>query len=153
MSTEGNKELVRRYYRTVEARDPVRLEELLTKDYVGYFPGQPEPVRGIKALIQLISANWTAFPDLHCTIEELIAEGKNVVASCTVSGTNTGPLVGPLGPIPATGKKVTLKEIGIFRIEDDEIAEERCEYDELSLLEQLGLLTPSSKMRLLAVLG
>jgi predicted ester cyclase len=153
MSTEENKELVRRYFKAAAAKDSAKFEVILAGDYVGYFPGYPEPVRGIPAFIQVISAYWTAFPDVHSTVEELIAEGQKVVARCTVSGTQTGPLGGPSGTIPPTGKQVTLTADHIYRIEDDEIAEERCEFDELSLLEQLGVLTPAPHMRQLAVLG
>jgi hypothetical protein len=36
----------------------------------------------------------TAFPDLHFTIEELVAEGNIVAGRLTMSGTRDGPLMG-----------------------------------------------------------
>jgi predicted ester cyclase len=44
----------------------------------------------------------SAFPDLHFTIEELVAEGDIVAGRLTASGTHEGPLMG----MPATGRSV-----------------------------------------------
>ena len=60
-----------------------------------------------------------AFPDLHVTVEDLIAEGDKVVARNTVTGTHQGEYMGR----PPTGKPVTYDEIFILRFANGRIAE------------------------------
>jgi steroid delta-isomerase-like uncharacterized protein len=75
-----------------------------------------------------------AFPDLHVTVEDLIAEGDKVVARNTVTGTHEGEYM----DLQPTGKSVTYKEIFIFRITDGRIAETWGVVDVLSQMKQLG---------------
>ena len=77
-----------------------------------------------------------AFPDLHVTIEDLIAEGEKVVARNTVTGTHTGEYLG-LAP---TGKFISYNEIFICRFANGKIAETWGSVDVLSQLRQLGAL-------------
>jgi predicted ester cyclase len=82
----------------------------------------------------------TAFPDLHVTIEDMIAEGDKVVVRMTMHGTQQGPL----GSIPPTGKQVALSTIDIVHIAGRQIAEEWGIDDRLGLLQQLGLVPAKS---------
>ena len=58
------------------APDMSRGFDILADDIVGYWPGDPEPVRGIEAYTQKIADLLTAAPDLRL----------EVVDSATVSG-------------------------------------------------------------------
>lgn len=69
------------------------------------------------------------------TIEDIVAKDDRVWAVWTLRGTHTGPLFG----IQATGRTVEVLEAGIWRIEDDLVAESWFFGDELALLRQLGL--------------
>jgi predicted ester cyclase len=75
------------------------------------------------------------FPDLHVTIEDMIAEGDKVVTSFTTHGTQQGAL----GGIPPTGKQVAVSTIEITRIAGGKIAEDWGLDDRLGMLQQLGL--------------
>jgi steroid delta-isomerase-like uncharacterized protein len=75
-----------------------------------------------------------AFPDLHVTVEDLIAEADKVVGRNTVTGTHEGEYMG----LQPTGKPVTYREIFIFRVTDGRIAETWGVVDVLSQLKQLG---------------
>ena len=66
----------------------------------------------------------------------LIAEGNLVTVLWTGRGTNTGAGNG----LPATGKSLTGRGIAIWRIVDGKITEEWSAFDQLSILQQLGLL-------------
>jgi predicted ester cyclase len=82
-----------------------------------------------------------AFPDLHHTIEDMIAEGDRVVTRLTAEGSNTGQFYG----MPATGKPVRVSEIAIFRIADGKIVEQWPQSDALGMMQQLGMIpTPGS---------
>jgi steroid delta-isomerase-like uncharacterized protein len=98
----------------------------------------PLPVEGSGAekLKEIVTRLRRAFPDLHVTVEDVIAEGDRVVARNTVTGTHLGEYMG----IPPTGKSVTYDEIFIARFVDGRIAETRGLVDVLSQMKQLGAL-------------
>ena len=81
-----------------------------------------------------------AFPDWHGTVDDIIAEGDEVVNRWTGHGTHLVELMG----IPATGKPVTLTGITIFRIAGDKIVEEWTQADQLSMMQQLGFIPSQS---------
>ena len=75
-------------------------------------------------------------PDINITVEDMIAEGDQAVSRYTIRGTHQGETE-DFGP--PTGKPVELKGITIHRFEDGKIVEEWESYDNLSVLQQLGL--------------
>jgi predicted ester cyclase len=83
---------------------------------------------------QITPAFFTAFPDTHYTLEDLIAEGDKVVWRYTFRGTHRGDFMG----IPATGKVVTGTSIVISRIAGGKCVEEWGSSDLLGLMQQLG---------------
>jgi nucleoside-diphosphate-sugar epimerase/predicted ester cyclase len=94
----------------------------------------PVAATGAQALKEGFGRLHRAFPDLHLTIEDVIAEGDKVVARNTVTGTHQGEYMG-LSP---TGKSVTYNEIFIFRFAGGRIAETWGVGDVFSQLRQLG---------------
>jgi predicted ester cyclase len=77
-----------------------------------------------------------AYPDLHVTVEDLIAEGDTLVARNSVTGTNHGEYMGR----PPTGRFVTHNEIFILRFVNGRIAETWGVVDVLSQMKQLGMI-------------
>ena len=75
------------------------------------------------------------YPDIHLTVEDLIAEGDKVVGRTTVTGTHRGEFMG-LAP---TGKSITYNEIFIFRFVDGKVAETWGVVDVFAQMRQLGL--------------
>ena len=97
----------------------------------------PVEATGAGALEQVTAMLLRAFPDLHVTVEDLIAEGDKVVGRNTVTGTHRGEFMG----LPATGRSVVYDEIFIFRFVDGRIvAETWGVVDVFSQLRQLGAL-------------
>ena len=138
MSTEANKELVRKWVDEVLNRRDVSEQspayQLVAADFVGHFPGQP-PIEGLEAYRQFGSLYFSAFPDLQITPEDLIAEGDKVTMRYGWRGTHKGELMG----IPATGKQVTTSGISILRVANGKIAEQWDSFDNLGMLQQLGV--------------
>ena len=130
--SEENKALARRSWESVDAPDT--LDEVYTSDVVWHMPDQE--VRGIEEAKQFIAMFKTAFPDMSATVEDVIAEGDKVVTRVTLRGTHQGE-VEEFGP--PTGRQVEIEGITIHRIEDGKIAEEWNSYDNLSMMQQLGL--------------
>jgi predicted ester cyclase len=69
------------------------------------------------------------------TIELQVAEWDKVVGYWTMTATHGGELMG----IPATGKRVKLTGVSIMRIAGGKIVEEWNEADQMSLMQQLGV--------------
>jgi len=116
------------------------VDENFATDYVDHHPalaGLPQR-EGFK---QLVTMNRTAFPDLHFTLEDLVAENDKVVARWTARGTHKGPLRG----IAPTGKQVTVTGITIFRITGGKVAERWFNEDTLGMMQQLGVIPPIGK--------
>lgn len=134
MSTDTTKLIARQYIDGLWNRgDLATADTILAADFVENipFPGQEPGPEGYK---QLVTQFRTVFPDLHFTIEELIAEGDRVMVRWSGRGTHRAELAG----IPATGKAITMTGIDIFQITNGQITERWGERDTLSLMQQLG---------------
>src|SRR5919199_3976998 len=136
MSTEENKAVIHRAYEEMNKGQEatiVAFEELYAPSYVWHGPGVfgDMDLAGMK---QASTAFWTAFPDMHYTLEDLIAEGDKVVHRYAFRGTHQGDFMG----VPATGKVVTYTGIYISRLAGGKFVEDWCSVDMLSLLQQLG---------------
>ena len=91
MSTEQNKNIVRRYQEIYNRNELDSLREVLAKDVLTpkIMPGLKSGLEGAK---QVHAITLIGMPDWHTAIEELIAEGDKVVARITMTGTHTGDL-------------------------------------------------------------
>ena len=96
--------------------------------------GRPQ---GPKGLLYASQAFRSAVPDLHCTIEDLLMSGDKVTARLLFTGTHKGEFMGH----PASGKPVRFFAIDILRIRGGKIVEGWHLEDNLSLLEQLGVVS------------
>jgi steroid delta-isomerase-like uncharacterized protein len=77
-----------------------------------------------------------AFPDLQLKLDRIIAEGDLVSLHWSATGTN--PVTA--APFPGTGKKVAIDGMSFFRFADGKIVEEWSTYDNLTIMQQLGLI-------------
>lgn len=137
MSTEQNKSIVRRWIEEGWNKGNLSLvDQVYTADVVQHDPGSPVPVTSSAALKQYVGVFLGALPDLHFTIDDLIAEGDKVAWRFTSHGTQTGPLMN----IPPTGKGSDVTGMVFFRLVDGKIAEVWVNYDNLGLLQQLGVI-------------
>ncbi len=140
MPTEDIMATVRRFFEEVLNQGKVALlDEQFAPNFLYHEPGRPD-VRTLEDYKRYITETRSAFPDLHFTIEDVIAEGELVVTRWTLRGTNTGEIVMPTMRIPATGKQVTLTGIGIGRMVEGKMVELWNEQDNLGAFQQLGLI-------------
>jgi steroid delta-isomerase-like uncharacterized protein len=77
-----------------------------------------------------------ALPDMRVTVNQVVAERDLVSVFWTASGTNTGEGMG----FPATGKRITVNGMTLFRFKAGKISEEWSVFDMLSAMRQAGLL-------------
>jgi steroid delta-isomerase-like uncharacterized protein len=135
MSAEENKDLARRSWEEmVSQRNPDLIEEFYPPNLVWHEPDQD--IRGYEQARQFVSTFLEAFPDINITVEDVIAEGDQAVTRYTIRGTHRGETE-EFGP--PTGRQMELEGITIHRIEDGKIVEEWERYDNLSAMQQLGL--------------
>jgi predicted ester cyclase len=127
MSITANKEIVRRFY-----------DELVHPEFFNNDP-TPAASRDIPSMKQFIKTITQAFPDHHHEIEDLIAEGDKVVMRCTLTATHQGLFPGFLD-MPPTGKSICQRQIHILRIQDGKVAEHWVIRDDLTMMQQLGLI-------------
>jgi len=135
MSVEKNKALIRRFDEEFRNRGDLAVaDELLAPDCVLH-AGLGGDIHGPEGAKQDIVMVRSAFPDLHMTIDDMVAEGDKVASRWTLRGTHRGEFTG----ITPTGKQVTLWGISIDRIVGGKIVETWIRYDTLGLMQQLGV--------------
>ena len=138
---ERNKSVVRRFKECQGTADEAAvMREILAPGYKRLRAGManlaanaegqnfPSPGHGLRG----------AFPDRVDVIADVIAEGDRVGMMWRLQGTHRGCFFG----IPATGKRLDIWEIGIFRVADGKIAEGWFMADEVGVLRQLGVKLP-----------
>jgi predicted ester cyclase len=131
MSVKENKALVRSIIEFANQRDLPSFWKPFANELVVH------DTTGDKSLAQFkqhTTMVFTAFPDFHWTIEDMIAEGDKVVFRGTFRGTNKGEL----DDIAPTGKKVDVTVMQIVRIVSGRVVEFWHYPDELGLRRQLG---------------
>jgi steroid delta-isomerase-like uncharacterized protein len=140
---QHNKALVRRGIEEVYNRGNLAsVDEFAASDFVIHLPS--EDINGPAGAKRYVAALRAAFPDLHITIEDQIAEGDRVVTRWTARGTHAGEFQG----IPPTGKRGSMTGIDIDRVADGKVVECWVNSDDLGLLQQLGVIpVPGQRAR------
>ena len=139
---DENKDIARQMVEAVNNRDYEIMDELFVPNFVRHCQATPDiNIKNLEEMKGFLKGDLNVFPDSHINIEMLIAEGDLVAGLFTFAGTQEGAM----GPFPATGKKVDLKYLGILRFEEGKIAEMWVEWDNISILTQLGHVPPSEK--------
>ncbi len=121
-----------------------------TRDIDGYLANQSPDVEfvlpgdvtlhGRDQVRHYTEALWKAFPDGVLTFGNQVLAEDAAATELVFTGTHTGPMMTPNGPIPPTGKRVMTHSVSILRIKDDLIASEHVYFDQLEMLTQLGLM-------------
>jgi len=135
VAAETNRAIVRTWFDAFNTGDLDRVDDLFAPDVVDYTapPGAPSGVAGMKALISVYRA---AFPDIHFTVEQIIAEDDRMAGRWTARGTQQGPLLN----IPATSKSIEISGIFIMHVSGDKVTEHWVQFDQLGMLQQLGVI-------------
>jgi len=139
LSAEQNKAILRQAYDAINRNDLDALDEMVASDITDHdqTPGQGPGLEGVKDYFSSLHA---AFPDVHMDVEEMIAEGDKIVARVSVSGTHQGEFMG----IAPTGNRMTIAGIDILRITDGKVVEHWGKFDDLGMMQQLGVMEQPS---------
>jgi len=130
MSVETNRTLDRRWYEEVlNGHILATIDEIVAEDLI--FNGAPIGRAGLRqGFLWMLSI----IPDMHLTIEDVVAAGDKVVTRFTGYGTHQGPFMG----VPPTGKAISMRITHIDRIADGKIVERWENADVFGVLQQLG---------------
>ena len=114
------------------------VDELVAPDAIGHGEVQHSVDIGMKEFKAFVLSLREAFPDLHMSIQDTIAQDDKVVVRWTCSVTHLGSFLG----MPATGRRASVTGISIFAFSEQKIVEGWHSWDQLGLLVQLGAVTP-----------
>src|SRR5581483_121538 len=135
---EANKAVVRRLYDAVYNRtNPAAAHDLIAEDVLG----NGRPFGGPQAVLDNVASLVAARPDLHYTINSLVAEGDLVVVRWTSHGTLREGFNHPLfGHVSSTGQVLEETGINIHRIVNGKVVETWGMKDSVHLGQQLGVM-------------
>ena len=135
MSTERNKDIVRRFIEEVFVKCNVdAADELATSDFTPHsWPGVDPGIENLKQGQRRVSAGLA---DVSMKIEDMIAEGDRVAVRLTAHARQDGEFMGML----PSGREYTISETHVFRVTDGKVAEHWVNADMLGLMQQLGAL-------------
>jgi steroid delta-isomerase-like uncharacterized protein len=132
MTLEEHKMIVRRFFEEAWNRQNLDVVDEIFAPAV-IFNGQSITREALK---QALAGRRVAFPDIQVTVDDQVAEGEKVSTRRTWRATHKGPYRG----VGATGKVVTWTQISVVRFSQGRIVEDWTVADELSILQQLGVL-------------
>jgi steroid delta-isomerase-like uncharacterized protein len=117
-----------------------KYQELFTSDCLYDEVGTSRRLEGLDAIVQALKGWKEAMPDVKGTVTNAVSTGNTVTLEVTWQGTHTGPLQGPSGTVPATGKQQTTRASWVLDFEGGKVKASRHYFDMLSFMQQLGVL-------------
>ncbi len=134
---EQHKAVITRLYEVFNTGNMADVDELIAPNLIEHNMMPGVTGEGVEAFKQTVQIIREAFPDLHITADQMIAEGDFVAIRFTMSGTQNGPFMGA----PPSGKHFKVSGIDFIRFENGKAAEHWGYQDELSMMQQLGMMS------------
>ena len=137
--SEANKATVRRLVEEVQnGHDLARMDAFFTPNFINHLeaPDLSSEHNAVERAKMVFREIFTAFPDLHVTIQDQVAEGDKVVTHKLFQGTHQGTFMG----VAPTGRQIAFAVIDILRLEHGKVVEHWAIQDRLALMQQLGML-------------
>lgn len=131
-SASANKELVRRFYKSVFGDWNLALvDEVVSPEFRSH--DWPEGAKGPQAFRDFYSAIRFALPDARYEVDDVVAEGDKVVVRWRLLGTHKGDFRG----IAPTGRAIVLKGIAIYRLDEGKLMERWVVSDLYGVVEEI----------------
>jgi len=136
------KEIIQKIYTVFETGKVADLENYVDKNIKEHTPDPSMKGTGIELIKGQIELYHTAFPDMKIKINEIVGDGEKLTIFSTMTGTNTGSLMG----MSPTNKKVTVNGVDIMKFNGEKVTDHWGVYDNLSMLSQLGMVPSLEEM-------
>jgi predicted ester cyclase len=111
------------------------LQDLSELSFIGHDPVSTKSV-SLDDEKKIALSFRAGFPDLRCSVNDVVSEGSRVVCRWRMTGTHQGSFLG----FAPTGRRVAFDGISEMRFHESRLAEQWTLYDCLGLLHQLGVL-------------
>jgi predicted ester cyclase len=137
-----NNQKMRDFYdKVMNAHNPLMIDSFISPGYIEHQTDAmyPNTVEGLKARFKDL---FTAYPDFHVNVNFVFSHADTVVAETTISGTNSGPMMG----MPPTNKQLHIDDIDVVRIVDGKAVEHWGFAEEMKMMQQLGLMPAQGAM-------
>lgn len=126
--------------RAITERDWTAYGDLFSEDLAMRAPGFPGTVKGRHIRVAIVQGIFDAFPDGQVEVERAFSSGDVACMQVRFQGTHSGPLATPDGgEIPPSGSRVEFPYCLVVRFEDGIAVELDEYYDQLDLLNQIGV--------------
>ena len=135
MSKEANLATLGKFAEAVNTGNFDLFKEAVSTENIEHDPA-PGQVAGPEGYRMLFTGMRSAFPDMNVALETLVADEGSIAFAYTMSGTQSGPLMG----VAPTGKKIKIRGLQISKFKDGKMVERWGSSDELGMLQQLGVL-------------
>ncbi|MFZ4659906.1 MAG: ester cyclase [Caldilineaceae bacterium] len=122
------------YLNVANSHDANRFGEIMAENYICY--SRLGTIEGLASYKQVMMGFYTAFPNMQFFLDATVADGDTIVYHYHWTGTHQQELMG----IPATGKAVTVYGMEMNRVENGKIVECWNYADQMSLMQQLGVI-------------
>ncbi|MFO7544026.1 MAG: ester cyclase [Trueperaceae bacterium] len=145
MKHQATEDLVNRWHNDLfTAGNLDAAEDIVTTDFVAHVAGRDfHGVAGAKEAANFIR---TAFPDAVIQHHDVVASEDRVAIRWVGDGTHRGDYAG----VPATGKRIHIEGIDMFHVENGKITEVWVTYDNLGVLQTMGVIPVGEAERPLA---
>ena len=136
----GEQDLVRLAKEAVEAFNKADWDRTSALQGGGVYNevGTGRQLRGEAEIVPALKGWRRAMPDVKGTVTNAFASGSKAVLEVTWEGTQTGPMDGPGGTLPPSGKRQTTRAAWVFEFDGDKIKESRQYFDMMSFMQQIG---------------
>jgi steroid delta-isomerase-like uncharacterized protein len=134
MTATANRALVQRYYEDLwNSGNVSAADEILSSRFTFYPPDAPEGLRGRATHTAYVELHRSAFPDLHITLTDVLAEGDRVAVQWTARGTHHGAY----GSVAPTGAAIFVRGMDLVHIAHGRIVALHSFFDLLAVGRQL----------------
>lgn len=135
----SNKDLIRRCMDEIWNKgDLTLIDRVFAPGYVFRHPNFPEPLAGPESYKKFVAAYRQAFPDLHVSMNEMVAEGEIVFYRWSAVGTHERELRTTSLAAPATHRQVLWTGVTVTTVRDGMIMDDLMYSDTMGLRMQLG---------------
>jgi steroid delta-isomerase-like uncharacterized protein len=128
--------LVHAHYDALNHGDVDGATASFTDDVETITPGGT--LQGKEAFRAMTEGFLTAVPDMRHEILRTFEDGDTIVVEGVYSGTQTGPLTGPQGTLPASGKTFAFPYVDVMEAKEGKCVSHRVYWDNVTFLSQLG---------------
>jgi predicted ester cyclase len=132
MPAEQNKLLIHRLFEEFVNKGNAEVaDDVFAPNFVDH--GSPPERQGLAGVKESFNKMRAAFPDLRCTLDDILAEGERVHVRLTIRGTHQGIYAG----IPPTGASIAWTGMDDFRFANGKVVERWSERDRVTQIGQL----------------